>query len=304
MSERTLKLLLIAVVGLAVLWLGVSYFPGGGGGSAGPSEDMATLFDDVTPESVSRLSLRGPAGEEEIDLRRENGEWKVNGFRADSATVARFWEALKEAEVGDLVASNPANHPRMGVSADSAWTMELGLAGGSRSLLMGSSGARYGTSFVRLPDADQVYLLTGNLRSQVTRSLDDWRNKRVATVDTAGVWRIELERDEGGYTLERADSLWVLGDGAEANPTSVRGILGEIARLDATGFYEEGDSLPGLEATLRALDQAGGVRLILEVGSGEGDRWVRAAGDSITYQVASWRVSRLLPDLEAVTGGG
>ena len=126
--------------------------------------------------------------------------------------------------------------------------MELELAGGPRSILVGSPGSRYGTAFVRLPDEDEVYLLTGNLRSQVTRPLDDWRNKRVASVDTTAVWRIEVERDEGGFSLERADSLWVLEGGTNANLSSVRGILGEMARLDASGFHEEGDSLPAGKA--------------------------------------------------------
>jgi len=303
MSEKTLKILFIAVVGLGLLWLAVSFLPGGGGRSAGPSGALASFFEGVSPESVSSLVIRGPDGEE-VGLSRENGEWKVSGFRADSATMDRFWEAMESAEVGDLVASNPGNHPRMGVSPDSAWTMELGLAGGSRSILVGSPGSRYGTAFVRNPDEDQVYLLTGNLRSQVTRPLDEWRNKRVATVDTTGVWRIEVDRNEDGYSLERADSLWTLDDGTGADPTAVRGILGEMARLDANGFYEEGDSLPALEATIRALGQGGEIFLTLELGSGEGDRWARAEGDSIIYRLPSWRVSRILPDLEDVRGGG
>lgn len=304
MSERALKALAVAVVSLGLIWFAVSFLPGGGGGTAGPMGALATFFDGVTPESVSDLRIQGPEGSEEVGLRRESGEWRVNGFRADSGTVARFWEALQSAEVGDLVASNPGNHARMGVSADSAWRMDLELAGGPRSILVGSPGSRFGSAFVRLPDEDQVYLLTGNLRSQVTRTLDDWRNKRVASVDTTAVWRIEVERDEGGFLLERADSLWALEDGTDASLSSVRGILGEMARLDATGFHEEGDSLPPLEATIRAVGQGGEVYLTLEIGSGEGDRWARAAGDSITYRLPSWRVSRILPDLESVRGEG
>ncbi len=304
MSERALKLLAVAVLGLGLIWLAVSFLPGGGGGPAGPSEALAAFFDGVTPESVSSLRIRSPEGSEEVGLSRESGEWKVNGFRADSGTVARFWEAIESAGVGDLVASNPANHARMGVSPDSAWRMDLELAEGTRSILVGSPGARYGTAFVRLPGEDQVYLLTGNLRSQATRTLDDWRNKRVASVDTTAVWQIEVERDEGGFALERADSLWVLEDGTNANSSSVRGMLGEMARLEATGFHEAGDSLTALEATVRALGQGGEVYLTLEIGSGEGDRWARAAGDSITYLLPSWRVSRILPNLEAVRGEG
>jgi len=302
MSDRALKALALAVVGLGLVWLIVSVLPGGRG--ADPSETMSAFFDDVTPESVTRIGIQGPEDGEGAEIFRENGEWKVNGFRADPTTLARIWEAVDNAEVRDLVASNPANHGRMGVSPDSAWKMELNLAGGTRSILVGGPGRQFGTAFARLPDEDQVYLLAGNLRSQVTRSLDEWRNKRVAAVDTAAVWRIQVELPEGLYSLARGDSLWVLGDGAEADPTAVRGMLGEMARLDATGFFQEGDSIPPLQGTIRAMDEGGEVLARLEVGAGEGDRWVRAAGDTILYRVASWRATRLLPDLEAVTGGG
>jgi hypothetical protein len=88
MSERTLKVLAIAVVGLGLLWLVVSVLPGGGG-SAAPSGAIASFFDGVTPESVSELTFRNPEGDEEIRMLREAGEWTVNGYRADSATVRR-----------------------------------------------------------------------------------------------------------------------------------------------------------------------------------------------------------------------
>jgi hypothetical protein len=231
-------------------------------------------------------------------------DWSVNGFRADSGTLARFWEAIDEAEVGDLVAANPANHPRMGVVPDSAWRFEVESVEGSRSLLVGRAGSQYGTAFVRLPDEDQVHVLTGNLRSQITRSLNDWRNKRVSSVDTSGVWRIEVEGEEGGFVLERSDSLWVIDGDTPTNATTIRGILGEMARLDASGFYEEGDSLSARAGVVRALDQNGELRLDLQIGSGDGDRWIRVAGDSITYRVASWRATRIFPDRDAVAEGG
>jgi len=44
--------------------------------------------------------------------------------------------------VGDLVATNPANHERMGVSADSARTVELDVAGATRALMFGDEGPR------------------------------------------------------------------------------------------------------------------------------------------------------------------
>jgi hypothetical protein len=303
-SARALKALFGTVAGLFILWLAVSFLPGGGGKSPRSSEAVAAFFQGVTPESVSTIRITGPQDSAAVEVSRSGGTWTVNGFRADSANLARFWEALDGSEVGDLVAANPANHTRLGLSGDSAWTLELEVGAGSRTLLVGGPGPRYGTAFVRLPDANEAFLLEGDLRAQVTREVDDWRNKRVATVDTSAVQAIQVEGEDGGVTLQRSDSVWTLEGGKEADPATVRGILGEMARMDASGFYAAGDSLPGQAGRVLAMDQDGAVRLDLSIGSGDTDRWVRVAGDSVTYKIPSWRAARIFPDPERLSGGG
>jgi len=303
-SEKGLKLLAITVAVLCVLWLAVNFLPRGGAGAGGPSEALSSFFAGVTAESVTALRFQGPGGEDAVELKPLAGRWTVNGFAADSGAVARFWEAAEEAEVGDLVGSNPENHPRLGLSQDSAWTLSVVTAEGSRTLLVGKSGTRYGTAYVRLPDRDEVHLLEGGLRPSLTRSLEDWRNKGVARVDTSQVHRIELERQGGGSTLARSDSAWVLADGATADGGTVRNLLGELARMDASGFYGPGDSLPEAAGSVRALNASGETLLFLEMGAGEGDRWVRVQGDSIVYRIASWRAGRVLPEAEDLQGEG
>jgi hypothetical protein len=306
MSAKGLKILLGTLAGLFVIWLAVSVIPGGGSGPEGASGDLATFFDGVSAEGVSVVRFSQAADADPVELRRTEGAWRVNGFRTDSGTVARFWEAVGEAEVGDLVSTNPANQVRMGVSGDSAMTLELETASGTMTLLVGKGGPGFGTAYVRLPDEDATHLLRGNLRPHLTRSLDDWRNKRVATVDTTGVQRIEVNGEGGAFAVERSDTLWVLEGGADADLPTVRGILGEMARLDATGFYgpADADTLPALGGTVTAVGESGDTLFFAEVGSGEGDRWLRVPGDSVVYRIASWRAGRLMPELEKVRGEG
>lgn len=304
MSENGLKALVGAIAVLIVIWATLTYLPRGGGSGGAPPDALAGFFQAVTPESATSVRFSGPEGGAPVTLARVAGSWTVNGFRADSSNVARFWEAVAGAEVGDLVGTNPDNHPRLGVAADSAWTLEVEDAQGTRSLLVGKSGTRYGTAYVRLPDRNDVYLLEGGLRPTLTRALDDWRSKRIARVDTSAVQQIELDRDGIRSTLQRVDSTWVMADGAEADGTPVRDLLSELARMDASGFYGAQDSLPPMEGSVRALDQTGQTLLYLEMGSGGGDRWVRVEGDSILYRIASWRAGRVLPTLGSSEGEG
>jgi len=304
MSEKGLKVLSVTIGVLVVIWLAVNLLPGRGGGGGAPPEALAGFFRGVTPESVTAVRFEGPESNVPVELKRSGGRWTVNGYRADSSAVARFWEAVAAVEVGSLVGSNPANHPRLGVAADSAWTLDVETPDGARRLLVGKNGTRYGTTYVRLPDAEGVYLLGGGLRPMITRSLDEWRNKQVARVDTSAVQTVEVEREGTGWTIQRADSSWVMADGSPTNGATVRNLLGELARMDASGFYGTQDSLPPLGGSVRAMDQAGDTLLILDIGSGEGDRWVRVEGDSIVYRIPSWRVSRVLPELSTLQGEG
>ncbi len=303
MSEKGLKSLLILVVVLLGVWLVISFLPRGGG-IRGAQGDLGIFFQGVTAEGVSEVRFQEPGVDGSVRLRRTGGDWQVNGYRADSGAVARFWETVAEARIGDLVGANPTNHGRMGVTGDSAWTFEVELSGEMRTLMVGKSGSRYGTAYVRLPDENEVYLLEGNLRPTVTRNLDDWRNKRVVDLDTAQVQRIEFEREGTPFVLERSDTLWALEGGGLAEKTPVRNLLSELARLEATGFYSETDTLSESGGWVRVLGMAGDTMASLELGSGEGDRWIRAAGDSVTYRLTSWRVGRLLPALEELEGEG
>jgi hypothetical protein len=214
-------------------------------------------------------------------------------------------DALSEAEMGDLVASNPQNHGRMGVSSDSAATVTLRVGGSTRSILVGRSGPRYGTAYARLPDEDPVYLLDGDLRTHVVRSLDEWRNRTMVAIDTARVARVEVERDSGSYVFVRTDSSWTLADGSAAARTAVDGVLSELARLVASGFVAGGDSIAGLEpaSTTRAYSEAGEVLAEITIGSGTGDRWARTSTDDYLYRVSSFRAGRVAPSEETARAG-
>ena len=303
MSDRGLKRLVGALVVVVAIWL-VTSLLSGGDGSIRATGDIAGLFDDVSRESITGVRVSGPSGE--MELRRANGAWRANGFEADTSAISRLLSTATATRVGDLAATNPANHERMGVSADSAVVFELEVDGVTRTLLVGKQGPRFATAYGRLPDDDQVYLLEGDLRVQLRRPLTDWRNKDIVTVDSSLVARIEIERDGDAYTLVRGDSTWTLEDGGEADPTQVRNVLSELTTVLAAGFLTEGDSLYALPpgGSNVAYSAAGDVLSEVTIGTGEGERWARAAGDSVVYRLSTFRVGRLAPTLDEIRSGG
>jgi hypothetical protein len=303
MSEKTLKQLVGALVVAAALWGVTLLLRGDGDASLSASGEIATFFDGVSQMSVSRVHMAGPTGETE--LAGGPDDWTANGFQADSATMVRFWGAVLSVRVGVLTASNPANHDRMGVSAESAASIEFDVDGETRTILLGNSGPRFSTSYVRLPDSDDVYILEGDLRTHARRLPAEWRNKRVVKADTSAFARVAIEREGDSYTLVRGDSTWTFEDGSPTNASTVRGVMSEFTSLLAVGFLEEGDSLAVAEqgGITTAYDASGNVVAEVTIGSGESDRWARASGDDVIYRIGSFRVNRITPTRESMEPG-
>ncbi|HSR43434.1 MAG TPA: DUF4340 domain-containing protein, partial [Longimicrobiales bacterium] len=210
MSERSLWLLTGALVLLLAIWGAVTLASSLGGGSPAGAGELARALEGLDQERVGRVVLAGPT--DTVALERADGSWTANGFETDSAAVARLWTALSEVEVGDLAAANPANHARLGVTADSAWSLGFHSGEGEElaRILLGNRGPGMASAYARLPDDDEVFLLEGGLRGAAARETDHWRDKVIVQVDTSRVQRIDVSREGEAYALTRGDDGWTV----------------------------------------------------------------------------------------------
>lgn len=293
MSEKTLKQAIYFLAAVTALYLLTTLLNQGGTRTPAGGAAVAEALE-VSPEETDRVVLTGP--ERTVTLERANDEWTVNGFLADSTAVARFWDALSGSEIGDVAATNPANHERLGVTADSAWVLTIGQ---EERVLLGHAGPQFGTAYVRLPDADEVYLLRGDLRSATTRSLVDWRDKLVLSVDTARVTAVEVTRDGDTRRWERGDSAWTV-DGQGADETEVRNLLQELAAFRATGFAADSITMKETpDRRILAFDAEGNEMASLSLDEGDGNLRAFSNQSPYVFEVPSWRADRIAPE-----GGG
>jgi len=305
MSERTLKTILGALGILVVLWLGSILLSGRRGGGPAPDRGIASLFEGLDETTVSAVRIVGP--DQTVALERSSGVWTVNGNPADSSTVTRFWSALEGAEVGGVVANNPSNHERLGLSADSTWTVDFTLAdGGMASVLVGKTGPIFPSGYVRLPDQDAVVVVSGDFRPTVILSVTQWRDKTILRVDTAAVVRVVLETDEGIHVAERADTTWSV-DGEPANANTMRSVLDELANLLALGFVENGEAFEENPKRVIALGTEADTLGIVVITGESGTRHARTPGSAIVFEIPIFRADRITPSIEALraadTGG-
>ena len=295
MSEQTLKKIFGALGVLIVLW-GISALISsrGGRGRAGGA-DVAEIFEGLDATTVEAVEIEGPT--HSLSLERSSGVWMTDSYPADSTALAQLWRALSEARVERLAASNPANHARLGLSPDSAWTLHVTRTdGGTSTLLVGRSGPTFPSTFVRLPDQNDVVVISQDLRTPVTRTPARWRDRTVVRIDTSAVARVVIERDGESYTVERGDSVWVVG-GEPVDRTAMVGLSQELTRFVATGFLEDGSPSEANPQRVTALD-ASGDTLVTVLFTGEaGTLQARVPGKDLVFRVSDFQVRRIAPEL-------
>ncbi len=298
MSEKTLKSILAVLGVLVTLWLGSVLLSGRGGGGPAPG-GLASLLEGLDETTVSQIRIVGPS--QTVSLQRSSGIWTVNGNVADSAVVTRFWRAVMDAEVGGVVANNPRNHERMGLSTDSAWAVDFTLVdGGTVSALVGKTGPIFPSGYMRLPDQDAVVVVSGDFRPTVVLSVTEWRDKTILRVDTAAVVRVVLETDEGTHVAERADTTWSV-DGEPANANTMRVLLDELAHLLAVGFVEDdGEVFEENPTRVIALGAEADTLGIVTITGEAGTRHARTPGSADVFEIPSFRAERVAPAIEAL----
>ena len=298
MSERTLKQIFGALGILVILWLGSVLLSGRPGGGPAPGGGIASLLEGLDETTVAAVRIVGP--NQTMALQRTGAAWTVNGNLADSVTVTRFWNALEGAEVGGVVANNPSNHERMGLSADSAWTVDFTLAdGGMASVLVGKTGPIFPSGYVRLPDQDAVVVVSGDFRAAAILTISQWRDKTILAVDTAAVTRVVLETSEGIHVAERADSTWSV-DGEPADLNTMRAILDELADLRALGFVEDGEAFEENPRRVIALGAGADTLGIVLITGEAGNPHARTPGSATVFEIPTFRANRITPDIEAL----
>ena len=290
MSRKTLRACIYSLVAVGVLYMVVSLARGGGGGARTVDSGLAAALEEIAAEPHEGFVIEGPGGAIRLELNA--GGWTVNGFEADSSAVERLIRAVEATEVSGIAGTNPANHSRFGLTADSAWTFT---ADDASPILLGKNGTRFRTAYARLPDSDPVSVVEGDLRSAAARPLSDWRDKVVLRADTSAVARIAVTHAGGTEVYERQDSSWTVA-GAEVEAATVRTILQELASLRASGFAPEGSEMPeAADRSVVATDAGGNEVASLSMSEREGNFWLKSAASPYVFEIPIFRANRLAP---------
>lgn len=305
MSSKQLLRLAAVLAVVLVLWGAVAL----ASRTSDNREGQGGILPEIDTSAVDSIALSGLADTVLLARAREKrAEWQVNGKPADPKIVAGFLGALKDGKTNaELVARNPASHPRLGITDDSAKRVRV--VQGARTvlnLLAGKQSAERDGVYLRRAGEPSVYVIRGGLAPALTRPADEWRDHTIATIQTDSVSAIEVRRGRRSYTLRKQGENWVFASGAGADSTAVANLLSRYGEITAAGFATKAqlDSLGFRRSrhTARLLDQRGTPILGLVFDSIASGTWVRVSEGRMdqtnsgeAYRIDDWTADQLTP---------
>jgi len=223
-------------------------------------------FAAVDPARVDRLVVKGT---EEVEIKREGGEWKIDGKRADGEAVERLLGVVAAVNSSEFETSDAERFAAMEVDDAKGAAVQL-YEGGRKVADFVVGGAGPAGSHLRV--GDSVYAVRGLYRATFARDRAAWVEKRLFFDPVDAVTRVEVAlAGAAPYALVKDGSAWKLEDpaalgtqrfDANAAATLARSLVSARAGdvLDA-----DPGAAAGLTATadaLRFTTQAGETRTL------------------------------------------
>jgi len=299
MSPHNLKLIAVGLALLLLLW-GASALLSRGSDSVRGSLDLhAPAMADVDAITIVK-------GADTIALARQSvTAWTVNGHPAALASITDLFQALRDTTPPELVAQDSSSFRRLQVDSAGGRWLRLRRSGKVQlELVVGGRGPDFESAYLRRPGDTRVYLWRGRLGSTVDRTLDDWRDKRIAALAPDSVAALEVVRGKERYALTRAGKVWKMNGGA-VDSGAVARYLDRLKTITAAGFATQNEidstrtARSGRRLTVRSTRE-GGVLLSLAFDSTAGAFVVRhvagTGGEGATvYRMNTWDVDGLTP---------
>ena len=308
MNSRQVVIVLVVLIAIAVAGLVVRVV------TSEPQEVVLSGLLPISQDVVNRVKISSPRDglEATLERRGEGAAWSVDNQPAFRPKLEALWQAVSDIESSaQLIAMNPNNHERMGVSDDRATVVSFFLNEFEQEkLLIGTWSPRVGLCYVRRFGKDEVYGIP--CPSPITAAdifdprPDGWLDPVILNIPRSEIETLTFEYPGDQFDLKFTGADWVVGDEAGEVPADlarVDSVLRVIELLFAEGFATAEES-----EGLRFDNPTASVRVVTRSGASNPTTRIRVLErDDLSYYVKTpvrstvFIVNRNLLDLLLVT---
>lgn len=227
MKLRTTLVLLVLAVGLGV-W--IKFFESKKPNTV-EAERQAGNVVNFDREKLEGIAIQN--GDDRIELQRQNGKWRLTQPVQDQADGAAVDNLISDIENWRKDGAVPAKE----VTADKGRMNEFGLVqpklrlrliapDGPPEILFGKDTAFEGKMYVRFADSKDVFIAPQNVRADISKKPDDFRDRKLTDLTTAQVTRAVLKSPAGEIELLKKSEHWEI-----VKPLQARGDDQKISDL-------------------------------------------------------------------------
>ena len=233
MGSKQVGYVLIALIVIGIAGLVVRLI------AAGSSELTLEGILPVSPDVIDRVTITAPAGNE-ARLDKINDVWQIEQELAFPPKLNQLWTAAADIDGAQLVARNPANHPRMGVQEGQGTSVAFWLGEFKQEeFIVGKWSQDVRLCYLRKPARNEVYAIPCPFGNIFDSRADGWRDPVVASIPRDAIESIEFDYPAQDFALRRAERGWFAesADASEpANVFAVNAVLGTLEGFIASGF--------------------------------------------------------------------
>lgn len=262
--KHTLVLLVLAVGLGAYVWFVDRQMP-----TTKEREEKKGRIFEFDRDKITAIDIKTP--ETKIDLRKDGPIWRVEAPVKDRADSGAMSSLLTSIEF--LRSESTIDNDGKGVTKDQL--KEFGLSetqtkmtmvvdGKPVNLLFGKDTAIENRVYVMVEGSKSVEVVMNNLRNDISKKADDFRDKKLSDLSLAQVKKAVIKTQSGEIEVERQNDDWSLvrplkarGDDSKIGDTLSQALTARVESFvaDATKLSEYGLEQPRATITLTVEGQ-------------------------------------------------
>ena len=196
--------------------------------SVEPEKIVITDVAPLTEETLDKVVIRN--NEFETRIEKFDGDWQVGPYPVQRRRFEDMWATTEMFDEAELIATNPENHPVMGVSPENGTLVEFWngdnlveefFVGDQQFAPIGERLITPWQNYVRLcylrnPEEDDVYGIYCDFPDRFLPDPKFWKHPLITEIPRDEVESISFRYPEEDYSLRIENSVWVVSrDGAE-----------------------------------------------------------------------------------------
>ena len=185
----------------------------------------------VAPDDIDGFTITNP--ETKIELRKRDNRWYIDApvkDLADATVLDQLFSAINSTVIDSRIDDARSSLKEFGLIKPNSSLKILG-KNAPPELLLGKDGAVENKMYAREENSNTAYLIGTELKAQIQRKADDFRDHRLIPMDANLIDKLTIKSAAGELLLEKIDTHWQI-----QKPLKARGDDARITDLIAQTF--------------------------------------------------------------------